>query len=308
VRDLVINTKGLAAEGLYVNGFTWSPTYLVAAKTAILFEAGFSCMGQLYEKDIKKALANQTPEFLFLTHVHYDHCGSASYLKKIFPNLKICASQRSYEIIQRENAVSLMSSLSQYVIPLIAQLPDIREEELLMGPFQPFGIDIIFNREEQVINIDDELSVRIFATPGHTRDMLSYYIPERKILIATESAGCLGRDGHIVSEFLVDYDAYINTLKRFSALDVETFCQGHHFVFTGEDVQEFFASSLQAAESFKKHVDELLYREKGSIDRVVDVIKTEEYDMNPEIKQPERAYLLNLKTQVTHLAAKLYEE
>ena len=88
--------------------------------------------------------------------------------------------------------------------------------------------------------------------------MLSYYIPERKILIATESAGCLGRDGHIVSEFLVDYDAYIKTLKRFSSLDVEIFCQGHHFVFTGKDVQAFFANSLRAAESFKKHVDELL--------------------------------------------------
>ena len=47
-------------------------------------------------------------------------------------------------------------------------------------------------------------------------------------------------------------------------------------------------------------------REGGSIDNVVDIIKTEEYDSNPGIKQPERAYLLNLKTQVTHLAAKLY--
>lgn len=302
---MIINKTGLAAGGLYVNGFTWSPVYLVAAKTAILFEAGFSCMGKLYEKDIKKVLLNQTPEFLFLTHVHYDHCGSASYFKKIFPNLKICASQRARKIMQRENAVHLMSSLSQYVIPLIAKLPEIQKEELLMGPFYPFDIDIVFD-EEQVISIDDGLSIRVFTTPGHTRDMLSYYIPERKILIATESAGCLGRNGHIISEFLVDFDAYINTLKRFSALDIETFCQGHHFVFTGDDVQDFLNNSLQAAESFKKHVDELLYNEGGSIDRVVDAIKIEEYDSNPEIKQPEKAYLLNLKTQVTHLAAKLY--
>ncbi len=247
------------------------------------------------------------PEFLFLTHVHYDHCGSASYFKKIFPNLKICASQRAHEIIQRENAVSLMSSLSQYVIPLIAKLPEIQKEELITGPFQPFDIDIVFN-EEQMINIDDGLSVRVFTTPGHTRDMLSYYIPEKKILIATESAGCLGRNGHIVSEFLVDYDAYIKTLKRFSSLDVEIFCQGHHFVFTGKDVQAFFADSLRAAESFKKHVDELLSREGGTIDTVVNIIKTEEYDTNQGIKQPERAYLLNLKTQVAHLATKLNKQ
>lgn len=304
---MIINKTGLAGNDLYVNGFTWSPTYLVAAKTAVLFEAGFSCMGKLYEKDIKKVLGNQSPEFLFLTHVHYDHCGSASYFKRIFPNLKICASQRAHEIIQRENAISLMSSLSQYVIPLIAELPEIQKKELLMGPFKPFAVDIVFN-EECVINIDNGLSVRVFTTPGHTRDMLSYYIPEKKILIATESVGCLGRNGHIVSEFLVDYDAYINTLKRFFSLDVEIFCQGHHFVFTGKDVQAFFVDSLRSAESFKKHVDELLSREGGAIEAVVNIIKTEEYDTNQGIKQPERAYLLNLKTQVAHLATKLNKQ
>lgn len=300
---MIINKTGFVADGLYVTGFTWSPTYLFAANTVVLFEAGFSCMGKLYEKDIKKYLSYQNPEFLFLTHVHYDHCGAASHFKKIFPNLKICASQRAREIMQRENAVNLMSSLSQYVIPLIEKLPEIRKEELIMESFQPFDIDIVFN-EEQVINIDDEFSIQVFITPGHTRDMLSYYIPERKILIATESAGCLGRNNRIVSEFLVDYDAYIATLKRFCSLEIETFCQGHHFVFTGDDVQSFFANSLQAAESFKKHVDELLDREKGLIDSVVNTIRTEEYDTNPGIKQPERAYLLNLKTQITHLATK----
>ena len=299
---MIINKTGRATDSLYITGFTWSPAYLVIVKTAVLFEAGFSCMGKLYERDIKKILPNQDPEFLFLTHVHYDHCGAASYLKKRFPNLKICASQRAREIIQRTNALGLMSSLSQYAMPLIAKLPEINKEELLTEPFQPFDIDIVFH-EEQVININDELSVQVFITPGHTRDMLSYYIPERKILIATESAGCLGRNNRIVSEFLVDYDAYIKTLKRFSTLDIETFCQGHHFVFTGDDVQSFFANSLHTAESFKKHVDELLDREKGSIDRVVGTIKAEEYDTNQGVKQPERAYLLNLKTQITHLAA-----
>jgi 2-aminobenzoylacetyl-CoA thioesterase len=304
---MIFNKTGFAGNDLYVSGFTWSPTYLLAAKTAILFEAGFSCMGKLYERDIRKILSDKMPEFLFLTHVHYDHCGAASYFKKRFPNIKICASQRAHEIIQRENALGLMSSLSQYVMPLIAELPEIQKEELITGPFQKFDIDIVFN-EEQTINIDDELSVQVFTTPGHTRDMLSYYIPERKILIATESAGCLGRDGHIVSEFLVDYDAYMNTLKRFSSLDVEIFCQGHHFVFTGRDVQVFFADSLQTAESFKKHVDELLSREGETIDTIVNIIKTEEYDSNQGIKQPERAYLLNLKTQVTHLATRLNKQ
>lgn len=298
---MIINKTGLIANDLYVNGFTWSPVYLVAAKIPVLFEAGFSCMAKLYEKDIKKYISERAPALLFLTHVHYDHCGAAAYLKKTFPNMKICASQRACEIMQRENAIRLMSSLSQYAIPLIASLPEIDQNELLTGPFQPFHIDTVLDKE-QVINIDDEFTVRVFMTPGHTRDMLSYYIPEKKILIATESAGCLGRNGHIVNEFLVDYDGYIKTLERFRALDIEVFCQGHHFVFTGEDVQQFLTDSFREAVSFKEHIRKLLHEENDSIDRVVDIIKHEEYDINQEVKQPERAYLINLRTQIVHLA------
>ena len=301
---MIFNKTGLVGNDLHVTGFAWSPAYLVAKKTAILFEAGFSCMGKFYERDIKKILSNKDPQYLFLTHVHYDHCGAASYFKSIFPDLKIFASERAYKIIHRENALHLISYLSQYAIPLIAERPGINKEELIMEPFQSFDIDIILDRE-QIIQIDDGLSVEVLVTPGHTRDMLSYYLPEQKILFATESAGCLAQNGRIISEFLVDYDAYINSLKRFSTLDVEIFCQGHHFVFTDDSVKDFFAGSLQMAESFKKHVDELLYREGGSIEKVVDIIKTEEYDSNPNLKQPEKAYLINLKTQVTHLAARL---
>jgi glyoxylase-like metal-dependent hydrolase (beta-lactamase superfamily II) len=208
--------------------------------------------------------------------------------------------------MERKNAIRLMSSLSQNVIPLIANLPEIERKELLTRPFRSFHIDTAFN-EEQVVNIDDGLSVRVLMTPGHTRDMLSYYIPEKKILIATESAGCLGRNGRIVNEFLVDYDGYIGTLERFRALDIEILCQGHHFVFTGEDVQRFLADSLQTAQSFKEHVNKLLRNETGSIDKVIDIIKHEEYDVNQEVKQPERAYLINLRTQIVHLAEQLKE-
>lgn len=209
--------------------------------------------------------------------------------------------------MKRENAIHLMSSLSQYAIPLIANLPEIDQKELLTGPFQPFPIDTVFN-EEQVVNIDNEFNVHILVTPGHTRDMLSYYIPEKKILIATESAGCLGRNGHIINEFLVDYDSYIITLERFRMLDIEVFCQGHHFVFTGDDVQQFLADSLQGAISFKEYIRKLLFEENKSIDRIVNIIKHEEYDTNQEVKQPERAYLINLRTQIAHLAEHLNEQ
>jgi hypothetical protein len=136
---------------------------------------------------------------------------------------------------------------------------------------------------------------------------LSYYIPEKRILVATEAVGCADSTGHIVTEFLVDYESYLAGLKRLAALDVAVLCQGHHFVFIGEAVKDFFAHSIESAKRFKTRVEELLRAEGGSVERVVARIKAEEHDNKPLPKQPDKAYLLNLTARVTHVAEKLQD-
>jgi 2-aminobenzoylacetyl-CoA thioesterase len=258
-------------------------------------------MGRIYERDIRKVLGHKKPGILFLTHVHYDHCGATSYFKKVFPGLKVVASGRAAEIMARPNAVSLMISLSEIALGIIASMDGIESDLLLREPFEPFSVDTLAD-EGQVMPIGEDLSVHVFSTPGHTRDMLTYYLPERKMLIATESAGVQGQTGHIVSEFIVDFDAYMRSLKLFLSLDIDVLCQGHHFVFVGDDVRTFLVRSLETAEQFREHVENVLKEEGGDIERVVGRIKTWEYDPNPGPKQPEKAYLLNLRTRVAHLA------
>lgn len=301
---MIFTTTGLVDRDFYVTGMPWSPSYLLNGDIPLLFEAGFHAMGPFYVKDIKEVLGARLPRFLFLTHVHYDHCGAAAYFKKLFPGLVICASKRAHEILKRPNALELMIVLSRNFKGMADTLPGIDRDKVLRSDFEPFTIDMVFDKEE-LFPIDQSLSVQILFTPGHTRDMLSYYIPERKILIATESAGCRSQTGQVISEFLVDFDAYVLSLERLAGLDVDIFCQGHHFVYTGSDVTSFFDASHKAALAFRDHVASLLADEGNSIDRVIEIIRGEEYDHNPGPKQPEKAYLLNLKTRIAHLAGKV---
>jgi glyoxylase-like metal-dependent hydrolase (beta-lactamase superfamily II) len=305
VLSMIFDKTGHVANELYVAGLPWSPVYLLNGSRPIIFEAGFTCAGRLYENDIRAVLKGRQPEILFLTHVHWDHCGATSYLKELFPHLKVAASERDAMIIRRPNAQKLMAALSREIVPFVSALNNIDTSKLLDRPFGPFHVDMIL-RGGQIVEIDKDLTVQVLSTPGHTRDHLSYYIPERMLLIATEAAGCLDKAGHILTEFLVDYDEYIGSLERLSTLPVEILCQGHHFVFVGrEEVQGFFARSIEQARRFKTSVLELLQHHGGSAESVVQKIKAAEWDRNPGIKQLEKAYLLNLRAQVTSLAAKL---
>ncbi|MGA3173801.1 MAG: MBL fold metallo-hydrolase [Syntrophorhabdales bacterium] len=301
---MIFGTTGPLTDDFYALGLAWSPVYLLNGKRPVLFEAGFACGGRIYAEAIR-SFAQRQPEILFLTHVHWDHCGAAGYLKEAFPGLAIAASGRASRIVERPNARELMRTLSENVKPLVARLPGVDEAMVLDLHFQPFEVDMTLEGG-QIIELDEYLSVAVMATPGHTRDHLSYYIPEKRILIATEASGVLDRAGAIITEFLVDYDAYLSSLKRLAALPVDILCQGHHFVFVGADeVRSFFSRSLSEAERFRDRVYRLLEATGGSAEEVVRQIKAEQWDSNTSVKQAETAYLLNLRTQVAHLAEKL---
>jgi 2-aminobenzoylacetyl-CoA thioesterase len=237
--------------------------------------------------------------------VHYDHCGAAAYFKKAFPGIRIAASEKAAKIVLRPNAINLMGELSANVVPLIEDIEGIDDHLLLREPFEPFGVDMILSDGDSV-PLGRHLSVHVLSTPGHTRDLFSYYVPEERILFATESVGVLNQAGNIMAEFLVDYDAYMASLTRLAVLEIDILCQGHHFVFTGKEVKDFLARSLDTLERFKDDVEKLLKEEEGSIEKVVTLIKAREYDAKPGPKQPETAYLLNLRSQVACLARAQY--
>ena len=298
---MIFNAAGKVVDDFYVLGHAWMPTYLLDGTQPVLFEAGLACLGRIYAESIRTVLGGRAPERLFLTHVHYDHCGATAYLTRAFPKLRVAASARAAHTITRPNAQKLMQELSATAAALIT---GVDRGKLLTDAFAPFTVDITVS-DGDIIDLGEGLSIVVLATPGHTRDMVSYYIPERKILIATEAAGCADITGYAVPQFLVDYESYMMGLRRLAALEVEVLCQGHHFVYVGAAAKDFLARSIESAVQFRQHAETLLAMEGGSVEQVVSLIKAEEYDDKPLPKQPEHAYLLGLNARVKHLAEKL---
>ena len=291
---MIFDQTGEVGEGLYVVGSADVPVYLLAGRKPVLFDAGLAQLGRLYEEGIRAVLGKTEPMFLFLTHSHFDHRGAAGYLKSAFPALKVAAAPRAREILRRPNAIKRIQRLTENAGETLARVD---RAKLLTHPFEPFDVETTL-QDGEIIDLEDGIRVQVLSTPGHTWDFLSYYVPEKRILIASEAAGCATAPGHISVDCLTDYDLCLDSLRRLAGLDVRILCQGHRYVYTDDDVEVFLERSLQSALEFKKMVQDLWHTEGESVSRIMSRIKALEYDPLPLPRQPEKAYLINLEAKV----------
>ncbi len=298
---MIFDKTGEVRDGFFVTGWSHNPIYLLKGKRPVLFDGGLALLGRVYREAITSVLNGDFPNMVFITHVHFDHCGAVPYLKKAFPGLEAAASQKAKDILKRPNAVNLIRKLSESSEQILSEFG---EESLCRELFDPFEVDLVL-QDGDVVELEEGLNVQVLSTPGHTWDFMSYYVPEKKILVASESAGCALSSGYISSDSLADFGVYLKSLKRLASLDAQILCQGHRYVYLDEDVGAFLKRSLRSALEFKTMVEEYWLKEKGDLRRVVQKIKQIEYDSLPAPKQSEPAFVINLEARIKSVLKQL---
>ena len=298
---MVINRSGPIADRFWSIAHPGMPLFLLDGDKPAIFDGGLACLANVYIDHIRSVLGERTLSFCFLTHSHFDHIGSVFWLKKAFPRMDVCANSRLATILERPRAVEVIKMLSKSAEDMVRG--EVKIDGNLPG-FEPFGIDRPVSDGDR-IGIGDGLSVEVYATPGHTRDCMSYYIPERKILIASEALGIPVEDGYIYTDFLIGYDVYIESVKKLGTLDVDVLCFGHSFVYTGEDAKNYVPRVQACAEDFYNMTARFLEEEDGDLEAVKQRVKALEYDSRPGAKQPEPAYLLNLEARILAVKQKM---
>ena len=296
-----IASSGKITDHFYVLGDPGVPVYLMDGASPALFDAGFTALAHHYEKHIREIMGNRAPAYLFLTHAHFDHVGSVSYFKKLWPEMKIAGSRRVQETLTRPHALQLIRRLTQETAVAMRSWG---RASLYEAPFEAFNLDLIL-APGQVVELGPNRTVKAMPTPGHTWDFMSYWLPEEKILIASEAVGCDDGYGYIMTEFLVDYDTYIGSIQELSKLDIQILCPGHRAVFTGSDAKNFMRRSLEQAAAYVDMVERFLKEERGDIERAVARVKAVEWDPKSAPKQPELAYVLNTRARVTHIRERM---
>jgi glyoxylase-like metal-dependent hydrolase (beta-lactamase superfamily II) len=198
-------------------------------------------------------------------------------------------------ILQKDSAVDRIRMLSSAGAASVA---DYGLDTSTGDHFTPFRLDRSLSGGDE-IELSEDLTVCVYYTPGHTRDCLSYYIPQRKTLIASEALGIPDYTGYVFTDFLVDYDLYVDSMRTLRDLDIDVLCFGHGFVYTDRDAREHIPNALKHAEKFFSLVTTCLDEEGNDTERVIQRVKAFEYDGKAGSKQPEPAYLLNLQARIT---------
>lgn len=291
---MVFDKTGKITNNLYMLGIPAMPVYLMDADKPAVFDAGLAFLGQRYVEDIKKILGPRPLEYCFLTHSHFDHCGSVSVLKAHFPSMKVVAAEKAKHVLKRPNAIKLIRALTRAARDATYDGNDDATDNVR---FEPFDVDVVLH-DGETIQVSKDLTVKAIETPGHTWDCLSYYFPQKKILMCSEAAGVPDQTGEIISDFLVDYDRYVDSMQRINKLEVGVVCLGHRFAFTGDDARRYIPQAIASCETFLKRAEDCFIRADGDLQKVIQDVKKFEYDDKEGPKQLEAAYTLNLEARI----------
>lgn len=269
---------------------------ICASSPPLLFDPGVSAFGPLYLRELKARTSGSSRLIMALSHAHFDHCGAAAYLLRQIPSARLAASGRAADILQRPNAVELIRQLNaEYEKSMAADIAgqDVSFEAL------PIAIRL---RDGDSIVLDNGRVCRALATPGHTRDSLSYYFPDTGIAFIGDAAGAL-EHGFIHSPYLVSFEDYMASIEKIRSLRPRAICIPHSGILAGAEVERYLMEAAAAAVAYKDSIADYLDFFRGDQEKVVERITAEEYDTQPLHIQKRKPFILNLRAKVGAVAA-----
>ncbi len=241
---------------------------------------------------------------LIVTHGHYDHIGALPFLKRNIPSLELRAPEATISVMGNEKALRTMNFLSRetsrYFEGMGIKIDD--WDEVAIGPAE-FAEPL---KDGDVIDLGG-WSIEVIATPGHTRDHVSFFLREPGILFPGEALGnpIMEREDLNKVEFLTSFQDYVVSIGKLLKLRplVKTIAMSHLYFYNDEDVPRFMDMALRDANEYRRLIDSYLDMENGDVEKATGTMVRVEYDEKKSVYQERNAYVANLTAQIKAVAA-----
>lgn len=245
------------AEGVRMLGTNEYPVFLViGGKEGAIFEGGVGAVGPVVKEqfaglDVTADVVKQ----IVITHAHPDHVMAVPAFRAMFPDATVCASKAAAETLAVEKAVRFFTKIDGMLTEALIKAGSIKDKHR-PEPLTEKQIAV-----DKILADGDTLTVgrrkfNVLATPGHSDCSLSFYESETRLLIVSDATGYYIPDcGYFWPNYFADYGAYLESIRRLAALDVEILCLSHNAAVKGvQAVKAYFDGAAAATEAYHERI------------------------------------------------------
>jgi glyoxylase-like metal-dependent hydrolase (beta-lactamase superfamily II) len=211
---------------------------LIGEKYAALFDCGMAHCAIRTIQNVKNVLQGRSLDYLFITHTHYDHIGALPFFRKEWPLLRLVTSQAGAAILLKDTPRRVIRELS------IVAANECNAEFDTAYSDDAFHADTIV-KDGDVIPLGG-LSVETLETPGHTRDSLSFFIPELEVLIVSETTGVLFPDNIVYPSYLSSFNDTVSSIEKCRRMPYKFLSLPHRGIASEKEAEDFFNRALEA--------------------------------------------------------------
>lgn len=253
---LVQNPPVAVTNNLFMLGTVEYPVYLFKGdREAAIFEGGIGAVGplvseQMRQLDIPAELVKQ----VVVTHAHPDHVMAVPAFRRMFPGVRVVASEKAAATMDAEKAIAFFSGVDQMLAQSLRKAGRIADRDVPPLAEKRIAVD-------RTVKEGDELRIAgavftVLETPGHSECSLSFFEPVERILLISDATGYyMPQDHSWWPNYFSGYGDYVRSIERLAGLGAEVLCLSHNAAIEGADaVAGYFRDALAATRQYHERI------------------------------------------------------
>ena len=262
-------------------------------KTAV-YDCGMAYCNKKTILNIEKKLAKYgfaEPDYILLSHSHYDHIGALPYMIKRWNNVEIVASAKTKDVFERAGAKETMKRLGEIARDLYAA----KDRKSDMVEVDPLRVDITAG-DGFILDLGG-CRVRAIETRGHTDCSISYFIEPDSILLLSESTGVFEPPDKPITSILKGYDESIESTYKCMDLNAKHLIMPHYGLLPESVAMSYFEKYIEAAKFERELIVERV-KEGRADDEILAELEDIYWTNGRNHHQPKSAFIENAKWTV----------